>query len=268
LYLTGPAVGGTAGGPVAGQWYLRHPTGEVQSAIDVETAWNYTTGNSGMVVAVIDTGVRFDHPDLLRVAAGGNLLPGYDMISDVDTANDGDGRDADASDPGDWVTLDDVRKVGGPFEDCSDAAENSSWHGTQISGLIGALTNNGRGMAGVGPNIRVLPVRTLGKCGGFDSDIIAGMRWAAGLPVAGVPVNPTPARVLNLSLGGDGACEAAYRDALAEITARGAAIVAAAGNSAGHAVSAPRTALASSPWADCGTSGPKSVFPISGRKSR
>jgi hypothetical protein len=79
----------------------------------------------------------------------------------------------------------------------------------------------------------------LGKCGGFDSDIIAGMRWAAGLPVAGVPVNPTPARVLNLSLGGDGACDAAYSDALAEITARGAVVVAAAGNSAGHAVSAP-----------------------------
>ena len=239
LYLAGPAVGGGAGGPVTGQWYLRAPAGEVQSSLDAETAWNYTTGNSGIVVAVIDTGVRFDHPDLLRVAAGGNLLPGYDMISDVDTANDGDGRDADASDPGDWVTLDEIRKVGGPFEDCSDTSEGSSWHGTQISGLIGALTNNGRGMASVGRNVRVLPVRALGKCGGFDSDIIAGMRWAAGLPVAGLPVNPTPARVLNLSLGGDGACEAAYRDALTEITALGAVVVASAGNSAGHAVSTP-----------------------------
>ena len=239
LYLAGPAVGGGAGGPAVGQWYLRAPAGEVQSSLDVETAWNYTTGNSTIVVAVIDTGVRFDHPDLLRVAAGGNLLPGYDMISDVDTANDGDGRDADPSDPGDWLTLDEVRKVGGPFEDCSDAAEDSSWHGTQISGLIGALTNNGLGMASVGRNVRVLPVRVLGKCGGFDSDIIAGMRWAVGLPVAGVPINPTPARVLNLSLGGDGACDAAYRDALTEITARGAVVVAAAGNSAGHAVSAP-----------------------------
>jgi len=239
LYLAGPAVGGSAGGPAAGQWYLRAPAGEVQSSIDVETAWNYTTGNSNIVVAVIDTGVRFDHPDLLRVAAGGNLLPGYDMISDVDVANDGDGRDADPSDPGDWLTLHEVRKAGGPFEDCSPAAEASSWHGTQISGLIGALTNNGLGMAGVGRNVRVLPVRALGKCGGFDSDIIAGMRWAAGLPVAGLPINPTPARVLNLSLGGDGACEAAYRDALTEITARGAVVVASAGNSAGHAVSTP-----------------------------
>jgi serine protease len=239
LYLAGPAVGGGAGGPAAGQWYLRAPAGEVQSSLDVETAWDYTTGNSSIVVAVIDTGVRFDHPDLLHIAAGGNLLPGYDMISDVDVANDGDGRDADPSDPGDWLTLDEVQLVGGPFEDCASAAEDSSWHGTQISGLIGALTNNGLGMASVGRNVRVLPVRGLGKCGGFDSDIIAGMRWAVGLPVAGVPFNPTPARVLNLSLGGDGACEWAYRDALAEITALGAVVVAAAGNSAGHAVSTP-----------------------------
>ncbi len=130
-------------------------------------------------------------------------------------------------------------QVGGPFEDCSAAAEDSSWHGTQISGLIGALTNNGLGMASVGRQVRVLPVRALGKCGGFDSDIIAAHALGGGLPVAGVPVNPNPARVLNLSLGGDGACGAAYRDALTEINARGAAVVAAAGNSAGHAVTTP-----------------------------
>jgi len=239
LYLTGPAVVGASGGPMAGQWYLRAPSGDVQASLDVETAWKYTTGSPGIVVAVLDTGVRFDHPDLLRVAAGGNLLPGYDMISDLDAANDGDGRDADPSDPGDWLTLAEVRKVGGPFEACSDVAEDSSWHGTQTSGLIGALTNNGIGMASVGRNVRVLPVRVLGKCGGYDSDIIAGMRWAAGLAVAGAPANPNPARVLNLSLGGDGPCDAAYRDAVAEITAAGAVVVAAAGNSAGNVVSAP-----------------------------
>ena len=190
-------------------------------------------------MAVLDTGVRFDHADLLRVAAGGNLLPGYDMISDVDIANDGDGRDADPSDPGDWLTLAEVTQSGGAFEDCSDAAEDSSWHGTQTSGLIAALTGNGIGMASVGRNVRVLPVRVLGKCGGFDSDIIAGMRWAAGLAVAGVPANPTPARVLNLSLGGEGACTAAYVSAVADVTAAGAVVVAAAGNSAGHSVTTP-----------------------------
>jgi serine protease len=91
------------------------------------------------VVADIDTGVRFEHPDLLAVAAGGNLLPGYDMISDVDVANDGDGRDADASDPGDWVTQAELSQVDGPFHACDPSPEDSSWHGTQVAGIIAAL---------------------------------------------------------------------------------------------------------------------------------
>ncbi len=72
LYASG--VGGN--GPAVGQWYLRAPSGEVTSSLDVEKAWSVTTGNPGIVVAVVDTGVRFDHPDLLPVAAGGNLLAG------------------------------------------------------------------------------------------------------------------------------------------------------------------------------------------------
>ncbi len=235
LYASG--LGGS--GPTVGQWYLRAPVGDVQSSINVETAWTITTGSPSVVVAVLDTGVRFDHADLQRVGTGGNLLPGYDMISDVPVGNDGDGRDADPSDPGDWLTQAEIDQVGGPFEGCTSGPENSSWHGTQVSGLIGALTGNGVGMASVGRNVRVLPVRVLGKCGGFDSDIIAGMRWAAGLNVPGVPDNATRARVLNMSLGSDGACTAAYRDAVAEVKATGAIIVASAGNSAGHAVSTP-----------------------------
>ncbi len=191
-------------------------------------------------MAVLDTGVRFDHPDLQRVANGGNLLPGYDMISDVPIANDGDGRDADPSDPGDWITQAEIDNKTGPFFECTDAPETSSWHGTQTGGLIGALTDNGIGMASVGRNVRVLPVRVLGKCGGMDSDIIAGMRWAAGLAVPGVPANPNPARVLNMSLGSDGAaCTQPYLDAVAEINATGAVIVASAGNSSGHAAGLP-----------------------------
>jgi serine protease len=198
------------------------------------------------VVADLDSGIRFDHPDLQRVANGGNLLAGYDMVSNLGVANDGDSRDADPSDPGDWVTAAEANLVGGEFYKCTSqdstgryVSESSSWHGTQTAGLIAASTNNGLGMASVGRTVRLLPVRVLGKCGGFDSDIIAGMRWAAGLSVAGVPTNPTPARIINMSLGGGGACSAAYQSAMAEISAAKVVVVASAGNSAGHAVSSP-----------------------------
>ena len=243
LYLTGPL----SNGPASGQWYLRPNAGAVKSSIDVEPAWAITTGSPAVVVAVLDSGIRFDHADLQRTSVGGNLLPGYDMVSNLGIANDGDGRDSDPSDPGDWVTEQEANLVGGEFYKCTTlnpstgryVAESSSWHGTQTAGLIGASTNTGIGMASVGRTVRVLPVRVLGKCGGFDSDIIAGMRWAAGLSVAGVPVNSTPARVINLSLGGSGACSAAYQTAISEINAVGAVVVASAGNSAGHAVSSP-----------------------------
>ena len=250
LYFSGPALNG----PASGQWYLRPNNSTVKSSIDVEPAWAITTGSSNVVVAVLDSGIFRDHVDLL----GGNFLPGYDMVSpEKDTngnslgtfqiANDGDGRDNDPSDPGDWVTAAEANLKGGEFYQCTTLdpvtqqyrAEASSWHGTQTAGLIGASTNNGFGMASVGRSVRVLPVRVLGKCGGYDSDIIAGMRWAAGLSVAGVPSNPTPARVINLSLGGSGACSKSYIDAMAEMTAAKVVVVASAGNSAGHAVSSP-----------------------------
>jgi serine protease len=233
------AAGVAGNGPAVGQWYLRAPSGDIQSSLNVEAAWAVTGGSPDIVVAVVDTGVRYEHPDLLEVAVGGNLLAGYDMTSDPAVANDSDGRDADASDPGDWVTQSELMQAGGPFFQCAPSPERSSWHGTQVSGLIAALTHNGIGMAGVAPGVRVLPVRVLGKCGGYDSDILAGMRWAAGLSVPGVPANPYPARVINMSLGGNGPCSAAYQDVVDQITAAGTAIVAAAGNSSGHAVAAP-----------------------------
>jgi serine protease len=243
LYFAGPL----SNGPASGQWYLRPNSGAVKSSIDVEPAWGVTTGSPSVVVAVLDSGIRFDHADLQRSSVGGNLLPGYDMVNDLGAANDGDGRDADPSDPGDWVTAAEANLATGEFYKCTTldpntgryVAEPSSWHGTQTAGLIGASTNNGIGMASVGRTVRVLPVRVLGKCGGFDSDIIAGMRWAAGLTVTGVPTNTTPARVINMSLGGSGACSTAYKNAVAEINAAGVVVVASAGNSAGHAVSSP-----------------------------
>ncbi len=231
------AAGVPGNGPAVGQWYLRAPSGAVRSSIDIETAWNVTKGNPAVVVADVDTGVRFEHPDLLAVVAGGKLLPGYDMISDVPTGNTGLGRNPDASDPGDWVTTAESNNPNSEFYGCGQS--DSSWHGTQVAGLVVAITNNGIGMASVGPNLRLLPVRALGKCGGDDSDILAGMLWAAGISVPGVPANPTPARVINLSLGGAGPCDAAYQDAVNQILAAGVVIVVAAGNEEGGAVDSP-----------------------------
>jgi serine protease len=218
-------------GPDAGQWHLRPPDALFRSAADFESAWDRRRGDGGIAVAVIDTGVRPDHPDLAGV-----LLPGIDTIADADIANDGDGPDGDASDPGDWITPTENTSRG-VFRDCG--VGDSSWHGTLVSTIVGAVGNEGIGMAGAAHGIRVLPVRVLGKCGGYDSDIIAGMLWAAGLQtVAGIR-NDTPARILNLSLGGGGACTQAYVDAVARINAAGSVVVAAAGNDVGLEVGSP-----------------------------
>lgn len=219
--------------PAVGQWFLRAPTAEAPAAIDAVAAWARTRGNPDLVVAVLDTGVRFDHPDL-----AGKLLPGHDFVSDPATANDGDGRDADASDPGDYLLARDLGTPAFPFDDCGTQPQFSSWHGTQVAGLIAAATDNATGVAGAGWNLRVLPVRVLGKCGGRESDIAAAIRWAAGLEVPGEPSNPHPARVINLSLGAQAPCSPLFADAIAAARAAGAVVVAAAGNQ-GVAVNRP-----------------------------
>ena len=200
----------------ASQWSLFEAT----AGLNMPAAWDKSTG-AGMVVAVLDTGVR-PHIDL-----AGNLLAGYDFINDSVVANDGSGRDADALDPGDWAA---AGACGS-----GSAAYSSSWHGTHVAGTIAALTHNARGVAGVAFGAKVLPVRVLGRCGGYTSDIADGMVWAAGGSIAGVPVNPTPARVINLSLGGSGACGTTTQNAINSARSRGAVVVVAAGNSAADA---------------------------------
>jgi serine protease len=149
----------------------------------------------------------------------------------VDYANDGNGRDADPSDPGDWVTAADKTALPALYSFCDVAP--SSWHGTFIAGQIAAVANNSAGITGINWGGQVLPVRVSGKCGALLSDILDGMRWAAGLSVVGVPANPNPARVINLSFGGDTACSRSYQDVIDEIGKAGSLLVVAAGNSSG-----------------------------------
>ena len=206
------------------QWHLRTPAQGGAAALNLPPAWERTRGSAEQVVAVVDSGALYGHPDL-----AGKLLPGYDLISDLDTSNDGDGRDPDASDPGDWITSSEAGS--GRYPLCP--AEDSSWHGSFIAGEIAAATHNGVGVAGVGWDTRVQPVRVSGKCGAWLSDVVEGIRWAAGLPVSGVPTNPTPARVINVSFGGSSSCNSAYQTAIDDAGAAGSLVVVAAGNENG-----------------------------------
>jgi serine protease len=213
----------------SGQWWMRSPN-ELPTSYGVpnmQVAWNTTVGSASVVVAVLDTGITA-HPELT-----GHVLPGYDFVGDTTYSNDGNGRDADPSDPGDWVTANEAATQ--PFSGIGCGQVDSSWHGTMISGALVAGTNNGTGVAGINWNGRVLPVRVAGKCGALVSDIIDGMRWAAGLHVTNVPDNPNPAKVINISFGSSNgeACGSAYQSAIDEVTARGVVVVAAAGNEHG-----------------------------------
>jgi serine protease len=181
----------------------------------VPAAWDKSTG-TGVRVAVIDTGYR-PHVDLQ-----GQILAGYDFIADTAISNDGNGRDSDASDPGDWTA---AGQCG-----TGEPASNSSWHGTHVAGTIAALTNNGIGVAGVAYGAKVVPVRVLGQCGGYTSDIANGIIWASGGTVSGVPNIAARAQVINMSLGGGGACDTTTQSAINGARSRGTVVVVAAGN--------------------------------------
>ncbi len=199
-------------------WHYFESTG----GLNLPSAWDVTSG-AGVVVAVLDTGIT-SHPDL-----NGNLLPGYDMISRADIGNDGNGRDSDPSDTGDATVANEC----GPNSPPQD--RDSSWHGTHVAGTMSAVGNNNTGIAGVAYSSKFVPVRVLGKCGGLSSDIADGIIWAAGGSVPGVPANPNPAKVINLSLGGGGSCNPISQAAINQAVSLGATVVVAAGNSNANA---------------------------------
>ena len=227
----------------ASEWHYMSPPTEA-GGVNMPAAWNITTGSTAIVAAVIDTGSLSSHPDL-----AGRFVGGYDMINDALVANDGNGRDADPTDSGDWLAQSDIDANPSFWGSCG--VRNSSWHGSHVAGTIGAATNNATGIAGINWTSRILPVRALGRCGGYTSDIADGIRWAAGLSVPGVPANPNPARVMNLSLGGYACdsygancqCGSTMQSAITAAVSAGAVVVVAAGNS-------NRPALESSP-ANC-----------------
>jgi len=184
-------------------------------SVDAPTMWDATRGSRSVVVAIVDGGL-VAHPDL-----AGQTVAGYDMIADKRNAKDGSGRDANPADPG--------NASNGAY--C--AAHASTWHGTHVAGIVAALRNNKIGISGIAPGVRIQPVRVVGQCGATLSDVVAGLRWASGGDVPGVPRNKTPADVINLSLSSsvtDYSCPAAYQDVINEARARGTVVVVSAGN--------------------------------------
>jgi serine protease len=195
---------------------------------NVVGAWDLTDG-TGVTIAVLDTGI-VEHADVNTSMANA----GYDFIVDKFVSGRAtDGRVAGGWDTGDWTTGSTYLASNGGCVDADNPAEDSSWHGTHVASAAGAeITNNGQWAAGIAYNAKVIPVRVLGHCGGYDSDINDAIVWAAGGEVDGVPANPNPAQVINMSLGGSGAC-AANDDAaiaIAKANALGAVVVVAAGN--------------------------------------
>ena len=194
------------------QWHYFEATG----GLNLPLAWDKATG-TGVIVAVIDTGIT-THTDL-----NANIVGGYDFISSATTAADGGGRDSNPADAGDSTTANQCQ--------ANTAARSSSWHGTHVAGTIAAVSNNAKGVAGVAFNAKVSPLRVLGKCGGSISDIADAINWASGGTVSGVPANTNVAKVINMSLGGGGACGTTTQSAINSAVGRGSVVVVAAGNS-------------------------------------
>jgi hypothetical protein len=209
--------------------------------LDLPKAWGITTGSPSVMVAVVDMGIRFDHADI----AANLTNDGYDFVSQVgfgDTEpicsdasglpksfttidGDGDGPDPDPTDPDDLE-----------FDDTQGCWVRSTIgdHGLWTAGIIGAVGNDGVGVAGVNWNVKIRPVRVLGITGqGTNFDIAQGILYAAGLPAPGaggaMVQAPSRAPIINLSLGGSDP-SAVLQSAIDAASSAGSLVVASAGN--------------------------------------
>ena len=268
-------AGSDSNGSWEGQWYLLPSSTTTPAALGVTTAWQTTTGSQSVIVAVIDTGIIEQQPDFIYPAGtagaaklqcntGSGSSCGYDFVScdqgnnsassgastadcsvsgssaTYNFANDGHGWAADAADPGDWIDASDTAMTLFQNANCTTTVP-SSWHGTKVAGVIGAVTNNGVGIAGIAPMTTLLPVRAIGKCTGRVSDIAAAILWAAGIGVtvdAGTIAASPHANIINLSLAGNSPCSQTEQDAVNQAIAAGVLVVASAGNEGG-ALDAP-----------------------------
>lgn len=191
------------------QWNLHEET----AGLRVPGAWDRSTG-AGETIAVLDTGIT-DHSDLAP-----NVVPGYDFVTDPAISLDGNGRDGDPADPGDACLNPE------PGTEPTD----SSWHGTHVAGIAAAVGDNESGVVGVAYGANLQPLRVMGACGGYLSDTIDAITWAAGGAVEGAPVNYSPARIINMSLGSEGVCSPRLQSAIDFATNQGSVVIAAAGN--------------------------------------
>ncbi|MEL6722459.1 MAG: S8 family serine peptidase [Pseudomonadota bacterium] len=210
------------------QWQMQSLNADNPAAVNLPAAWELTQGSENIVIGLIDSGV-VNHTDLTsRLVGGSSTTAGYDLITQPERANDGDGRDTDPTDPGNWIA------AGDWVEDGQDkcAPRNSTWHGTSVAGIIGAASNNATGVTGVDWNAKISVARATGRCGGEIADISDAIRWLSGEPVDGM-VNPNPSDVINMSIGAAGTCWESAQEAIDAATARGTVVVVAAGNSNG-----------------------------------
>ena len=194
--------------------------------INLLAAWPYSRG-AGVVIAVVDSGY-VSHPEF-----SGRVLAGYDFVTDPEAARDGDGRDPNPRDEGDWVSQAESASSQAGSE-CE--VRDSQWHGTHVASIALAATSNGVGLAGIAPEAMLLPVRAVARCGGTERDVADAIRWAAGAEVNGAPTNEHPADVINLSISGEGSCSGPIAAAVEKALSLGAVVVAAAGNDATDAL--------------------------------